>query len=246
MHAENFEEANNQKTPLHIVPEWYFLPFYGILRSTPDKFMGILLVILVFVVLFILPMLGAFFIRVQHTKFQFIYKLYFFFCSYNFLNLGVFGGKPLVGKNIAVLSFNVFFLFFNFGYLYFFLFFFNKFVFGTGKKVVLDDILKANVQDPEKNSFFILLKKNGDSNLYYYLISFLEFLDMLDKDPDSADLEKLLTKLASYDNALGALKNYVFLKKGQPSYYNIIFFEQYFFEPEFLSFLMYYSFLDKK
>lgn len=209
--------------------------------------MGILLVILVFVVLFILPMLGAFFIRIQHTKFQIIYKIYFFFCSYNFLNLGIFGGKPLVGKNIAMLSFNVFFLFFNFGYLYFFLFFFNKFIFGTHKlKAALDDILD-NAQISEKNDFLILLKKNGNINLYDYLISFLEFLDMLNNNPNPEDLENILLRLNSYDNTFITFKNFVFLQEGYSvSHYKFVFFEQYFFAPEFLSFLMYYILLDDK
>ena len=38
-HADN-EEANPLVTPAHIVPEWYLLPFYAILRSVPDKLMG--------------------------------------------------------------------------------------------------------------------------------------------------------------------------------------------------------------
>jgi len=42
-HPDNYIVANNLITPVHLVPEWYFLPFYAILRSTPDKFGGLLM-----------------------------------------------------------------------------------------------------------------------------------------------------------------------------------------------------------
>jgi quinol-cytochrome oxidoreductase complex cytochrome b subunit len=50
-HPDNYIKANALVTPAHIVPEWYFLPFYAILRSIPDKLggvacMGLALVIL--------------------------------------------------------------------------------------------------------------------------------------------------------------------------------------------------------
>ena len=40
-HADNYIEANPMVTPAHIVPEWYLLPFYAILRSVPDKLLGV-------------------------------------------------------------------------------------------------------------------------------------------------------------------------------------------------------------
>ncbi len=36
-HVDNYMPANPLVTPAHIVPEWYFLPFYAILRAIPDK-----------------------------------------------------------------------------------------------------------------------------------------------------------------------------------------------------------------
>lgn len=54
-HSDNSIEANMMFTPVHIVPEWYFLPFYGILRSVPQKLGGVLLMILSIVCLFTLP-----------------------------------------------------------------------------------------------------------------------------------------------------------------------------------------------
>lgn len=42
-HPDNYIEGNSMVTPTHIVPEWYFLPFYAILRSIPDKLGGVIL-----------------------------------------------------------------------------------------------------------------------------------------------------------------------------------------------------------
>merc|ERR1711881_106661 len=55
--ADNYIMANSLVTPTHIVPEWYLLPFYAILRSIPDKLGGVLAMGGSFVVLAILPWL---------------------------------------------------------------------------------------------------------------------------------------------------------------------------------------------
>ena len=39
-HPDNYIKADPLVTPAHIVPEWYFLPFYAILRAIPDKLLG--------------------------------------------------------------------------------------------------------------------------------------------------------------------------------------------------------------
>ncbi|MBT4888059.1 MAG: cytochrome b/b6, partial [Rhodospirillales bacterium] len=54
---DNYIKANAMVTPAHIVPEWYFLPFYAILRAVPDKLMGVLAMFAAIGVLFILPWL---------------------------------------------------------------------------------------------------------------------------------------------------------------------------------------------
>jgi ubiquinol-cytochrome c reductase cytochrome b subunit len=54
---DNFIPANPLSTPEHIVPEWYFLPFYAILRSIPDKLSGVLAMGASIAVLFVLPWL---------------------------------------------------------------------------------------------------------------------------------------------------------------------------------------------
>ncbi len=54
---DNFIPANPLATPEHIVPEWYFLPFYAILRSIPDKLTGVVAMFASILVLFVLPWL---------------------------------------------------------------------------------------------------------------------------------------------------------------------------------------------
>lgn len=54
-HPDNYIPANPLVTPAHIVPEWYFLPFYAILRAVPDKFGGVIAMFLSIVALGALP-----------------------------------------------------------------------------------------------------------------------------------------------------------------------------------------------
>nr|YP_009118065.1 apocytochrome b [Paracercomonas marina]AJF22835.1 apocytochrome b [Paracercomonas marina] len=56
-HPDNYIMASISVTPAHLVPEWYFLPFYGVLRSTPDKFGGLLLMFGTIVDLFLIDTL---------------------------------------------------------------------------------------------------------------------------------------------------------------------------------------------
>lgn len=59
-HSDNFNIANPMVTPAHIVPEWYFLPFYAVLRSIPSKVFGVLAMIATIGVFFLLPLLNYF------------------------------------------------------------------------------------------------------------------------------------------------------------------------------------------
>jgi len=58
-HPDNYVEANPLVTPSHIVPEWYFLPFYAILRAIPDKLLGVIAMLCSILILFLLPHLSA-------------------------------------------------------------------------------------------------------------------------------------------------------------------------------------------
>jgi len=54
-HSDNYILANALITPEHIVPEWYFLPFYAILRAIPNKLFGFIAMFATFVILALLP-----------------------------------------------------------------------------------------------------------------------------------------------------------------------------------------------
>lgn len=56
-HPDNYTMASVSVTPAHLVPEWYFLPFYGVLRSTPDRFGGLILMFGMIVDVFLLDII---------------------------------------------------------------------------------------------------------------------------------------------------------------------------------------------
>ena len=62
-HPDNYIEGNPMVTPTHIVPEWYFLPFYAILRSIPDKLGGVVLMAASILMLFVLALANTIFGR---------------------------------------------------------------------------------------------------------------------------------------------------------------------------------------
>lgn len=88
-HSDNSIEANIMFTPAHIVPEWYFLPFYGILRSIPFKLGGVLLMLFSILSLLTLPILSNSTIRSVNYKI-YVKWIWWFFISLTFL-LGVVG-----------------------------------------------------------------------------------------------------------------------------------------------------------
>jgi quinol-cytochrome oxidoreductase complex cytochrome b subunit len=72
-HSDNYIPANPLVTPTHIVPEWYFLPFYAILRSVPNKLGGVVLMLLSILVLFFFPFLNK--QVVNSTRFKPFHKI---------------------------------------------------------------------------------------------------------------------------------------------------------------------------
>jgi ubiquinol-cytochrome c reductase cytochrome b subunit len=74
-HADNYIPANPLVTPQHIVPEWYFLPFYAILRAVPDKLMGVLLMFGAIATLFVLPWLDT--SKVRSMRYRPMARWYF-------------------------------------------------------------------------------------------------------------------------------------------------------------------------
>jgi len=78
-HPDNYIEANPLVTPAHIVPEWYFLPFYAILRTVPDKLGGVVLMFLAIVILAFLPVVDTSVFRSTFFKPLNIWLFWYFF-----------------------------------------------------------------------------------------------------------------------------------------------------------------------
>ncbi len=97
-HPDNYIPANPLVTPAHIVPEWYFLPFYAILRAVPDKLGGVLLMFGAIAVLFALPWLDK--SRIRSARFRPIYKQLFWVFVADCVLLTYIGGKPAEGAFI--------------------------------------------------------------------------------------------------------------------------------------------------
>lgn len=80
-HPDNYIEANPLVTPPHIVPEWYFLPFYAVLRTIPDKLGGVVLRGLAIGVLALLPLVDTSAFRSNYFKPLSIVLFWFFACN---------------------------------------------------------------------------------------------------------------------------------------------------------------------
>ena len=99
-HPDNYIPANPLVTPPHIVPEWYFLPFYAILRSIPDKLGGVVAMIGAVLILLVLPILNTSTIR--SSKFRPIFRFFYWFLVSDFLLLGWIGQKPVESPFIEI------------------------------------------------------------------------------------------------------------------------------------------------
>jgi len=85
----NFIPANPLSTPADIVPEWYFLPYYAILRSVPNKLLGVCMMFGSLIVLFVLPWLDT--SPVRSARFRPIYKWTIWLWVAAFVTLGYCG-----------------------------------------------------------------------------------------------------------------------------------------------------------
>lgn len=84
-HPDNYIPANPLVTPAHIVPEWYFLPFYAILRAVPDKLLGVLAMFGAIILLFFLPWLDRSPVKSGHYRPFFRIFTWLFFINFGFL-----------------------------------------------------------------------------------------------------------------------------------------------------------------
>jgi|TARA_B110000881_G_scaffold104159_1_gene91497 quinol-cytochrome oxidoreductase complex cytochrome b subunit len=99
-HPDNYIPADPLKTPAHIVPEWYFLPFYAILRAVPDKLGGVIAMISAILILFVLPWLDT--SKVRSATFRPIYKKLYWFLVVDIIVLTWIGGSPAEGHFILI------------------------------------------------------------------------------------------------------------------------------------------------
>ena len=84
-HSDNYIPANPMSTPSSIVPEWYLLPFYAILRSIPNKLLGVVAMFGSLLILLILPLTDV--SRIRGSQFRPLMKLCHWFFIVNFLIL---------------------------------------------------------------------------------------------------------------------------------------------------------------
>jgi len=87
--TDNNIAANPIQTPPHIVPEWYLLPYYAILRAIPDKLMGVIAMAGAIACIFAMPLLDT--SRVRSMRYRPQARMYFFFFVFVCLVLGFCG-----------------------------------------------------------------------------------------------------------------------------------------------------------
>jgi ubiquinol-cytochrome c reductase cytochrome b/c1 subunit len=106
--ADNYIVANPLQTPAHIVPEWYFLPYYAILRSIPNKLDGVIALFASVGLLAFLPWLDT--SRVRSARFRPLYRIFFWLFVASAVGLGWLGSKePTGGYVIAARPLTVYY-----------------------------------------------------------------------------------------------------------------------------------------
>ena len=94
-HPDNYIPADPLVTPAHIVPEWYFLPFYAILRAVPDKLGGVIAMFGSIIILFLLPWLDK--AKTKSGYYRPIFKWVYMAFIINAFALGYLGAQPAEG-----------------------------------------------------------------------------------------------------------------------------------------------------
>ena len=111
-HTDNYIEANAMVTPAHIVPEWYFLPFYAILRSIPHKLGGVIAMFAALLVLFLLPYINT--SEIRSSSFRPIHRQFFWLLVLDYFILGWIGGCAPETPYLEIGQVATFFYFFYF------------------------------------------------------------------------------------------------------------------------------------
>lgn len=111
-HPDNYIPGNPMVTPASIVPEWYLLPFYAILRSIPDKLGGVVAMFSALLILLILPITDRSVIR--GNTFKILSKFFYFLFLFNFIMLGNLGQVHVEVPFIELGQYATFFYFLYF------------------------------------------------------------------------------------------------------------------------------------
>lgn len=94
-HPDNYIEANPLVTPPHIVPEWYFLPFYAILRAIPNKLIGVIALFASILIVAALPWLDT--SKVRSGVYRPAFKKFYWVFVFVAVGLGYLGAQPAEG-----------------------------------------------------------------------------------------------------------------------------------------------------
>jgi len=111
-HAINYQPANPLVTPAHIVPEWYYLPFYAILRAIPNKLGGVIAIFGSITILFLLPWLDT--SKVRSGNYRPVFRVFFWLFVTICVGLGYLGSKPPEGLYVTFSRLLTFYYFFHF------------------------------------------------------------------------------------------------------------------------------------
>ena len=111
-HPDNYIPANPMVTPAHIVPEWYFLPFYAILRSIPNAFAGVVAMFGAIILLFFLPWLDT--SKVRSANYRPVFRVFFWIFVFDAIFLGFIGSAPAEGWYVVAGRIATLYYFFHF------------------------------------------------------------------------------------------------------------------------------------
>jgi len=98
--ADNYIQANPLQTPPHIVPEWYYLPFYAILRSIPSKLGGVTALFSAVMLFAFLPWLDT--SKIKSAAYRPVYRIFFWLFVACVIGLGYIGAMPPGGSYLIV------------------------------------------------------------------------------------------------------------------------------------------------
>ena len=169
-HPDNFIPANPLVTPAHIVPEWYFLPFYAILRAVPNKLFGVLLLLSSILVLLVFPFLiktniNTGFLRPLYQKFFWL----FFFDS---ILLGWIGGKAIEEPFYTLGQIFTIFYFVYFLFILPSLALFEEIVYK--KNVMYSELRKKNKYNTIERNSVLFINNNLFFKTLFLLLAFLQ------------------------------------------------------------------------